>query len=148
MTRVPDVMDVWFDSGGASLACLGYPKKSSKTKFWWPADFIVEGRDQVTLWFFALLKSGMVTMGKVPYKTVLMHGFALDSEGREMHKSAWELRNGSMRLQRNSAETHSDTTYSRPRYGKTCRFSWDAVKQYSGDLEHNLEHLSSSRAHT
>ena len=87
MTRIPDVMVGWYDSGAASYASLGHPKKPELTKYWWPADFIVEGRDQISGWFFSLLKAGVVTMGISPYKTVLMHGFVLDDKGREMHKS-------------------------------------------------------------
>jgi len=133
MTRVPDVMDVWFDSGGASLASLGYPQNSSQTSYWWPADFIVEGRDQVTLWFFALLKSGMVTMGKVPYKTVLMHGFALDSEGREMHKSAGNYVTANEVVEKSGRDSFRYYVLQTTLW-EDLRFSWDAVKQYSGDL--------------
>ena len=133
MTRVPDVMDVWFDSGGASLACLGYPTNPSDAKYWWPADFIVEGRDQVTLWFFALLKSGMVTMGKVPYKTVLMHGFALDSEGREMHKSSGNYVTAKEVVEKFGRDSFRYYVLQTTLW-EDLRFSWDAVKQYSGDL--------------
>jgi isoleucyl-tRNA synthetase len=133
MTRVPDVMDVWFDSGGASLACLGTPKNPSETRFWWPADFIVEGRDQVTLWFFALLKSGMVTMGKSPYKTVLMHGFALDSEGREMHKSSGNYVTANEVVEKFGRDSFRYYVLQTTLW-EDLRFSWDAVKQYSGDL--------------
>ncbi len=133
MTRVPDVMDVWFDSGGASLACLDHPKNPRETKFWWPADFIVEGRDQVTLWFFALLKSGIVTMGKSPYKTVLMHGFALDSEGREMHKSAGNYVTANEVVEKFGRDQFRYYVLQTTLW-EDLRFSWDAIKQYSGDL--------------
>jgi isoleucyl-tRNA synthetase len=133
MARVPDVMDVWFESGSAHLACLGHPKDQRDSKFWWPADFIVEGRDQITAWFFALLRNGMVTMGKSPYKTVLMHGFALDAEGREMHKSL-----GNFVTANEVAEKFGRDVF---RYyvlqatlWEDLKFSWDAIKQYSGDL--------------
>jgi len=133
MTRVPDVMDVWFDSGGASLACLGYPQNAQESKFWWPADFIVEGRDQITAWFFALLKSGIVTMGKSPYKTVLMHGFALDSEGREMHKSAGNYVTANEVVEKFGRDSFRYYVLQSTLW-EDLRFSWDAVKQYSGDL--------------
>ncbi len=133
MVRVPDVMDVWFESGSAHLACLGHPKNQRESKFWWPADFIVEGRDQITAWFFALLRNGMVTRGQSPYKTVLMHGFALDAEGREMHKSL-----GNFVTANEVAEKFGRDVF---RYyvlqatlWEDLKFSWDAIKQYSGDL--------------
>jgi isoleucyl-tRNA synthetase len=133
MIRIPDVMDVWVNSGDASFACLEHPKHPELTKFWWPADFIVEGRDQITGWFFALLKSGVVTMGKSPYSTVLMHGFTLDAEGREMHKSL-----GNFVTSKEVVEKFGRDAF---RYyalqttiWEDLRFSWDAVRQYSGDL--------------
>ncbi len=87
MHRVPDVLDVWFDAGRACFSSLHYPPESPEFKTWWPPDFIVEGRDQISGWFFALLRAGLVAMDEMPYKTVLMHGFILDDQGREMHKS-------------------------------------------------------------
>ena len=133
MSRVPDVMDVWFDSGGASLASLGHPKNAQESKFWWPADFIVEGRDQITAWFFALLKNGMVTMGKSPYKTVLMHGFALDSDGREMHKSLGNYVTANEVVEKFGRDPFRYYALQNTLW-EDLRFSWDAVKQYSGDL--------------
>jgi isoleucyl-tRNA synthetase len=133
MSRVEDIIDVWFESGGASLACLGYPANAAEASFWWPADFIVEGRDQITAWFFGLLRHGIVTMGRCPYKTVLMHGFALDSEGREMHKSL-----GNFVTAHEVAEKFGRDAF---RYyvlqttlWEDLQFSWDAIRQYQGDL--------------
>ncbi len=86
MYRIPDVLDVWFDSGVSFYASLGYPK----SKLWddlKPVDFIVEGHDQTRGWFFSLLRSGVIGFGEAPYTTVLVHGFMLDEHGREMHKS-------------------------------------------------------------
>ncbi|MCX8195681.1 MAG: isoleucine--tRNA ligase [Acidilobaceae archaeon] len=85
--RVPDVLDVWFDSGVAFYASLGYPANRQLYEELEPADFIVEGHDQTRGWFFSLLRSGVIGFGKSPYRRVLVHGFALDEQGREMHKS-------------------------------------------------------------
>ncbi len=80
MRRVPDVIDVWFDSGIAFFA-------SDVKEGGVVADFITEGHDQTRGWFFSLLRAGVIAFGKVPYKNVLVHGFVLDERGREMHKS-------------------------------------------------------------
>lgn len=85
MKRVPDVMDVWLDSGIAFYASQGHPEKLGSEKLM--ADFITEGHDQIRGWFFSLLRSGVIGFGKAPYKVVLVHGFMLDEQGREMHKS-------------------------------------------------------------
>lgn len=87
MHRVPDVLDVWLDSGVAFYASLGYPRRKDEFERLWPVDFITEGHDQIAGWFFSLLRCGLITMDSSPYRTVLMHGFALDERGREMHKS-------------------------------------------------------------
>ena len=87
MRRVPDVLDVWLDSGVAFYASLGYPLTSEKFDKYWPVDFITEGHDQIAGWFFSMLRCSLITFGVAPYRAVLMHGFALDEKGREMHKS-------------------------------------------------------------
>lgn len=85
MKRVPDVLDVWLDSGVAFYASKGHPSNLREEDV--ILDFIVEGHDQVRGWFFSLLRSGVLMYGKAPYRTVLIHGFMLDEQGREMHKS-------------------------------------------------------------
>lgn len=87
MRRVPDVIDVWMDSGSASWASLGYPSDDREFKEWFPIDFIVEGHDQTRGWFYSLLACSMLVFNSVPYRCVAMHGFVLDETGREMHKS-------------------------------------------------------------
>lgn len=133
MSRVEDIIDVWFESGGASLACLGYPANAREEKLWWPADFITEGRDQITAWFFGLLRHGIVTMGKCPYKTVLMHGFALDSEGREMHKSLGNFVTAHEVAQKFGRDAFRYYVLQATLW-EDLQFSWDAIRQYQGDL--------------
>ncbi len=79
MRRVSDVIDVWFDSGIAFYASVNNGGNL--------ADFITEGHDQTRGWFFSMLRAGVIGFDRVPYRTVLVHGFALDEKGREMHKS-------------------------------------------------------------
>ncbi len=85
--REPDIVDVWLDSGTASWAGLGYPLSKQEMKAWWPADLIIEAHDQTRGWFYSQLGTGMVAFDKSPYKTVLMHGHALDEQGEKMSKS-------------------------------------------------------------
>jgi isoleucyl-tRNA synthetase len=87
MKRVEDVFDVWFDSAVASWATLRFPQNAEDFDKWWPADFITEGHDQTRGWFYSQLGASMVAFGKAPYKSVLMHGFTLDGEGKKMSKS-------------------------------------------------------------
>ncbi|HKM09332.1 MAG TPA: isoleucine--tRNA ligase, partial [Candidatus Methanomethylophilaceae archaeon] len=87
MHRIEDVLDVWFDSGVASWAQLGYPGKDEEFEKWWPADFIVEAHDQTRGWFYSQLGAGVISFDKTPYKEVMMHGWILDPKGQKMSKS-------------------------------------------------------------
>jgi len=87
MRRAKDVLDVWFDSAVCSWAQLGYPKEKDAFERWWPCNWITEAHDQTRGWFYSQLGASMVAFGRSPYDAVLMHGFALDSDGRPMSKS-------------------------------------------------------------
>nr|WP_199229086.1 isoleucine--tRNA ligase [Sporanaerobacter acetigenes] len=88
MTRVKDVVDVWFDSGSMPFAQHHYPfeNKENFDKLF-PADFICEGIDQTRGWFYSLLAISTFVTGKSPYKRVLVNDLVLDREGRKMSKS-------------------------------------------------------------
>lgn len=87
MRRVPDVLDVWFDAGVCSWASLGYPAKKDDFEKWWPSEWITEAHDQTRGWFYSQLVTGVVAFGRSPYKSVLMHGWALTPTGEAMSKS-------------------------------------------------------------
>jgi isoleucyl-tRNA synthetase len=87
MSRVPDIVDVWMDSGVASWASLQYPRIEMDFKKWWPADLIIEAHDQTRGWFYSQLGAGVVAFDSSPYKAVLMHGHTFNTEGQKMSKS-------------------------------------------------------------
>ncbi|MDR3282477.1 MAG: isoleucine--tRNA ligase [Candidatus Methanoplasma sp.] len=88
MRRVKDVMDVWFDSGVAAWAQMGYPAKKDEFETWGgKGRFIVEAHDQTRGWFYTQLGAGTVSFGHAPYDEVMMHGWVLDPKGQKMSKS-------------------------------------------------------------
>ncbi len=87
MTRVPDVLDVWFDAGVCSWASLGYPASKDEFDRWWPGEWITEAHDQTRGWFYSQLVTGVLAFGRSPYNSVLMHGWALTTTGEAMSKS-------------------------------------------------------------
>ncbi|NLL95268.1 MAG: isoleucine--tRNA ligase [Thermoplasmatales archaeon] len=87
MIRVGDVLDVWFDSGVAGWAGLGWPSGKDGLERWWPARFIVEAHDQTRGWFYSQLAAGVISFDRAPYDEVMMHGWILDNKGQKMSKS-------------------------------------------------------------
>ena len=79
----PDIMDVWFDSGSTwSAVCRERPELR------WPVDMYMEGADQFRGWFQSSLLTSVATQGVAPYREVLCHGWVVDEQGKQMHKSA------------------------------------------------------------
>ncbi len=87
MKRVPDVLDVWFDSAVCAWAQLGFPSHKKEFQKWWPCKWITEAHDQTRGWFYSQLGAGVIAFDEIPYKSVLMHGWALDDSGKRMSKS-------------------------------------------------------------
>ncbi len=87
MKRVPDLIDVWFDSGAMPYAQWHFPFENKETfKQAFPADFIAEGVDQTRGWFYTLHALGVLLFDSVAYKTVVSNGLVLDKNGNKMSK--------------------------------------------------------------
>jgi isoleucyl-tRNA synthetase len=89
MTRVSDLIDVWFDSGAMPYAQWHYPfenKEKLESGQAFPADFIAEGVDQTRGWFYTLHALGSLLFDSVAYKTVVSNGLVLDKNGNKMSK--------------------------------------------------------------
>lgn len=88
MTRTPEVIDCWFDSGSMPYAQWHYPfeHKDDFEKLF-PADFICEGIDQTRGWFYSLLSISTFLFDQPAYKSVLVNDLVLDKNGQKMSKS-------------------------------------------------------------
>jgi isoleucyl-tRNA synthetase len=87
LKRVPEVLDVWFDSGVASWAALGYPGDNKLFKKFWPADLNVEGRDQFRGWWNSQMILSQILFDKKPFDAIMVHGMVLDLGKKKMSKS-------------------------------------------------------------
>ena len=87
MKRVPDLIDVWFDSGAMPYAQWHFPFENKETfEQNFPADFIAEGVDQTRGWFYTLHALAVLLFDSVAYKTVISNGLVLDKNGVKMSK--------------------------------------------------------------
>ncbi|MGD9961044.1 isoleucine--tRNA ligase [Nocardioides sp.] len=94
MRRVPDVLDVWFDSGAMSFAQVHYPFEhadwfdgTATSKGHFPGDFIVEYIGQTRGWFYTLHVLATAIFDKPAFETCVSHGIVLGSDGNKMSKS-------------------------------------------------------------
>jgi isoleucyl-tRNA synthetase len=88
MKRVPEVIDVWFDSGAMPFAQHHFPFEHEDVFAQsYPADFICEAQDQTRGWFYSLLAVATLLNEPAPYRNVVCLGLILDEEGQKMSKS-------------------------------------------------------------
>ncbi len=88
MKRVPEVIDVWFDSGAMPFAQHHHPFEHEREFCQsFPADFICEAQDQTRGWFYSLLAISTLLSRPAPYRNVVCLGLILDEDGQKMSKS-------------------------------------------------------------
>lgn len=129
MKRIPDLLDVWFDSGAMPFAQWHYPfqnKDTFKTNF--PADFIAEGVDQTRGWFYTLHALGTMLFDKPAYKNVVSNGLVLDENGEKMSKSKGNSVDPFEMLQTYGADTVRWYMMSNSSPWENLRFSTDGLK--------------------
>jgi isoleucyl-tRNA synthetase len=131
--RVPEVLDVWFDSGSMPFAQYAHPHSGPEGAAHFgrqfPADYICEAVDQTRGWFYSLLAVSTMLFGKSSYKTCLVLGHILDSRGKKMSKSLgnvidpWEV------FEKQGADALRWALYTATSPGNTRRFSEDQVDE-------------------
>ncbi|QZA89389.1 isoleucine--tRNA ligase [Salinarchaeum sp. IM2453] len=132
--RVQDVFDVWLDSGAASWGTLDYPSNTEDFEELWPADFILEAHDQTRGWFWSQLGMASAALGEVPYNEVLMHGWALDKDGRKMSKSLGNVVTPQEAIDRHGTDPMRAFVLSVNPHGEDMRFAWEELENTQRDL--------------
>jgi isoleucyl-tRNA synthetase len=130
MRRVPEVIDVWYDSGAMPFAQVHYPfagEEAFEPRF--PADFICEALDQTRGWFYSLLAEGTLLFDQSPYRNVLCLGLLLDAEGQKMSKSRGNVIEPWQVLDRQGADAFRWYLLTAQSPWESSRFSLEAVDE-------------------
>jgi len=109
-----DVLDTWMDSSITIAAHAGWPKLNPRL---FPADLQPNGTDIIRTWDYYLMVRHLALLGEVPYKTVLINGMVLGTDGRAMHKSLGN---------------YVDTMKAREKYGADALRQWAAIGASTG----------------
>jgi isoleucyl-tRNA synthetase len=128
MVRVRDVLDVWLDSGAAPWATRWATYGTKDFENWKTADFVIEGKDQISNWFNTLFNSTMLVANREPYKNVYMHGFSQDEHGRPMSKSKGTDVQPEDVVEKYGAETYRLYCIKSTGPGEDMRFLWKDVE--------------------
>jgi isoleucyl-tRNA synthetase len=128
MRRVPDVIDVWFDSGSMPFAQFHAPfEHDERFEESFPADFICEALDQTRGWFYSLLAISTLLRDEASYRNVVCLGLLLDADGQKMSKSKgnviepWEV------IDRFGADAFRWFFFTSKQPWDSFRFSVDAI---------------------
>jgi valyl-tRNA synthetase len=87
LTRDPDVLDTWFSSALWPFSTLGWPDQTKELDRYYPTNVLVTGFDIIFFWVARMMMMGIHFLGKVPFKTVLIHNRVLDEQGAKMSKT-------------------------------------------------------------
>ncbi len=128
MNRVPDLIDVWFDSGSMPYAQWHYPfENQEKFKEQFPADYICEAVDQTRGWFYSLHAISTLLNDAVSFENVICLGHIQDAEGRKMSKSLGNIVQPWDVLNAHGADALRWYLYTASPPGQERRFSSDLV---------------------
>ncbi|HTE48371.1 MAG TPA: class I tRNA ligase family protein [Candidatus Paceibacterota bacterium] len=136
LTRVREVIDVWFDSGAMPFAQDHYPFENKK---WvegkgYPADYICEAIDQTRGWFYTLHAVGVLMGRGRAYKNVICLGHLLDASGKKMSKSLGNVVDPSVMIEKYGVDTLRAWMYSVNQPGESKNFDEKTVALVSNQI--------------
>lgn len=129
--RGEDVLDIWFDSGTSWAAVL----EESDSR----ADVYVEGKDQIGGWFQSSLLTSVALRNKAPYKSLVVHGFAVSEKGEKMSKSLGNVVDPDTVINGGGKDTGS------PAYGADVLRWWVAESNIFSEVQIGPTALNSAR---
>ncbi|MHA2260581.1 MAG: isoleucine--tRNA ligase, partial [Promethearchaeota archaeon] len=136
--RIPDILDVWLDSGSVVWAAQEVYDGESHYDSWIPANFILEGKDQIRGWFNSLLCSAMVSSGRKNYEACYMHGWTLRNKTK-MSKSKGTQIYPEHLIDGTLEELQANKSYSKIKGIETFRFYSIGVTQPGRDFNFNTK---------
>lgn len=128
MKRVPEVLDVWFDSGVTSWGSLGYPANDEAFKKYWPADINIEGKDQIRGWWNSQLITSAICFDGKPFREIAMHGMVLDVKKNKMSKSVGNIVSPSEIIAKHNRD-YLRYYIAKGFRGEDMLFDWDAFRE-------------------
>lgn len=130
MNRVPELIDVWFDSGAMPYAQWGYPQ-SNRAEFeaQFPADYICEAIDQTRGWFYSLHAIGTLYKNSNAFKNVICLGLILDEKGQKMSKRLGNIVNPWDVIAANGVDAIRWYLFTSSPMGQERRFSSNLVNE-------------------
>ena len=135
MHRIPELIDVWFDSGSMPVAQWHYPfENQAKFEEQYPADYICEAVDQTRGWFYSLHAISTLLFDQASYKNVICLGLILDKNGQKMSKSKGNVVSPWDVINQHGADAMRWYLYTATPPGQERRFSADLV----GDVISNF----------
>ncbi|MEK7552642.1 MAG: class I tRNA ligase family protein, partial [Patescibacteria group bacterium] len=138
LKRVPEVLDVWFDSGAMPLAS----QISTPDKILYPADYIAEAIDQTRGWFYTLLAIGVILDRGTPYKNVVCLGHILDAAGKKMSKSVGNVVDPQLMIDKYGVDALRFWMYSINQPGESKNFDeqtvFEVVKKFINPITNVL----------
>ncbi len=130
MKRIPDLIDVWFDSGAMPYAQWHFPFENKETfKASFPADFIAEGVDQTRGWFYTLHAIAALVFDSVAYKTCVSNGLVLDKNGNKMSKRLGNVIDPFMTIETYGADATRWYLITNASPWENMKFDLDGIKE-------------------
>ncbi len=91
VSRIPEVGDVWLDAGIVPFSTLGYFDNREMWEKYYPAEWVVEMREQIRLWFYSMLFMSVTLLDRAPYEHVMAHNSVVSEDGSRFNKTGYMI---------------------------------------------------------